>query len=281
MRRRTDTSLRNRTGVKASPIDSREAIEAAEVGTPGPMVSTEAAELTAVRLAYSQAAPPVGSMPPPASVKGALKSAVARLKGESANVFLDQLAGRLAFERTGTRIYDALLIKQEAAGTEDGGPSRDDLLQIREEELEHALLLARCIEELGADPTALTPEADIQGVAGQGIVQVLGDPRTTLTQALEAVLIAELTDVDSWQMLVDLAEGLGQDEMAEQFQLALAQEEDHLANVRAWVGAALLSQAGVEIAEEEAEEELAEEELEEEAAEEGDGGLHPPPSGRR
>jgi ferritin-like protein len=280
MTKPTDTSLRNRTGIKASPIDSREAIEAAEIGTPGPMVNTEAAELTAVRLAYSEAAPPIGTMPPPASVKGAVKTALSRLKGESANVFLDQLAGRLAFERTGTRIYDALLIKQEAAGAHEGGPSREDLLHIREEELEHALLLARCIEELGADPTAVTPEADIQGVAGQGIVQVLGDPRTTLTQALEAVLIAELTDADSWQMLVDLAEGLGQDEMAEQFQLALAQEEDHLANVRAWVSAALLSQAGVEISEEE-EEVDEEEEIEAEVADEGDGGMHPPPSGRR
>lgn len=273
MNKPTDTTLRNRTGIKASPIDSKKMIEAAMQAMPDEMVRTEPAELTAMRLDYSRSAPPVGTMPAPLSVKGVAKTAAKMIQGENVNVFLDQLAARLAFERTGTRIYDALLVKYDAASVHQGGPSREDLVHIRNEELEHALMLARCIEELGADSTVQTPAADLQAVASCGIPKVLADPRTTLTEALEAVLIAELADVDCWQILVDLAEGLGQDEMAERFQLALAQEEEHLANVRQWVSAALLGQAGIEVVEDE-EEEVVEDDEEEDTA------LHPPPTGR-
>ncbi|HEU5054881.1 MAG TPA: ferritin-like domain-containing protein [Kofleriaceae bacterium] len=272
MNKPTDTTLRNRTGIKASPIDSKKMIEAAERAIPDAMVSTEPAEMNALRLEYSSSAPPVGTMPLPASLEGAAKTAAKMIEGENGNVFLDHLAARLAFERTGTRLYDALLVKHEAASVHEGGPTREDLLHIRDQELEHALMLIRCIEELGGDPTAMTPAADIQAVASSGIPQVLADPRTTLSQALEAVLIAELADVDSWEMLLDLAEGLGQDEMAERFQLALSQEEEHLASVRQWVATSLLGQAGIDVSTDDVEEEQVDEDA--------DTGLHPPPSSR-
>ena len=97
-------------------------------------------------------------------------------------------------------------------------------------------LLAEALEKLGADPTAMTPCADLTGVTGMGLVQVLTDPRTTLTQALDAILIAELTDVDAWAVLIDLAE---------RFRQAAAEEEVHLERVRGWVLLATLGQTGV------------------------------------
>ena len=259
----------NRTGIQTSPSHAKEMIEGAIAGSPAPMSETESSALHAMRVEYSTESPPVGTMPPPVDGKASRASADDL---EQMNVFLDQLGARLAFERTGTRIYEALLVKFEAASVHPEGPSREDLLHIRDEELAHAGLLAECIQEIGGDPTVVTPAADVQAVASCGIVQVLGDPRTTFTQALEAVLTAELTDVDSWQLLVDMADKLGLDDMAERFGTALDEEGEHLLNVRQWLTGALLGQAGVEEVDDEETEEAA-------ATKSGDGGtLHPPPT---
>ena len=62
-------------------------------------------------------------MPVPGNLKGAAKAAVKALKGEKAAVFLDKLGERLAFERTGVRLYEAVLAKVPAARSSKG-PSR-------------------------------------------------------------------------------------------------------------------------------------------------------------
>jgi ferritin-like metal-binding protein YciE len=95
-------------------------------------------------------------------------------------------------------------------------------------------MLSECIKRLGADPTAQTPGADLVGIESQGLVQTVSDPRTTFGQSLHAVLVAELADVEAWDLLASLAEGMGEDEMAQNFRQALAQEQEHLAKVRSW-----------------------------------------------
>jgi hypothetical protein len=132
----------------------------------------------------------------------------------------------------------------EVADTHPGGPTRAELEQIREDEHRHFLLLRDTIEHLGADPTTVTPCADLVGVAGLGWVQVLSDPRTTLTQCLDIMLVVELGDNDSWLLLSELAESLGFDDLASQFRVALSEEDDHLAKVRNWVSTAIIGQAG-------------------------------------
>jgi ferritin-like protein len=238
----TDIGM-NRTGIKASPIDSKETIEGAQQSKlvdPG-----DATAIADERIEWSNAAEPVGTMPPPGSVKGVLKTVMEKLKGNEPNVLLDKLGERIAFERTGVRLYDALLCKLAAANLHEGGPTREEVEQIREEELQHFMLLKETMESLGGDPTAMTPCADITAVASSGIVKVLADSRTTLTQCLDALLIAELADNDAWMMLVDLAEGLGMKEMGQRFRQAMTEEEDHLMRVRGWINAALLGQAGI------------------------------------
>jgi rubrerythrin len=235
----------NRTGIATSPFDSDKTIAAADAAaTALPDLDGEA--LSAERLTWARGADPVGSMPPPASLKGAVKTTVEAIKGHDANVFLDKLGERAAYERAGTRLYEALLVKLDAADHHDSGPTRAEILDIREDELEHYRLVRDAIIKLGGDPTAMTPCADVSGVLGMGLVQVLTDPRTTLTQCLEAMLIAELTDNDAWLLLADLAERLGHDEMAESFRVALQAEEEHLARVRGWLEVRLIGQAGVE-----------------------------------
>jgi len=181
----TDIGM-NRTGIKASPVDSKKTIEGAQQSKlvdPG-----DATALADERIEWSNAAEPVGTMPPPGSVKGVLKTVMEKLKGNEPNVFLDKIGERIAFERTGVRLYDALLCKLSAAHLHEGGPTREEVEQIREEELQHFMLLTETMESLGGDPTAMTPCADITAVASSGILKVLADPRTTLTQCLDAIL---------------------------------------------------------------------------------------------
>lgn len=243
MKKPTDIGT-NRTGVAASPLDARKLVEGAAEGVPQARVDGQA--LHAVRVAYSADADPVGTAPPPASLKQVATTVVEAFKGHKPTVFLDLLAERLAFERTGTRLYQALVAKLEAADPHPGGPTRDDLLTIREQELAHFHLLSRAIERLGGDPTTVTPGADIVAGSSNGLLQVVTDARTTLNQALKVALMAELADGDGWAMLTNLAERFGQDDLASEFQQALDEEEHHLALVRAWVARSVEGEAGLE-----------------------------------
>jgi rubrerythrin len=229
----------NRTGAGTSPIDTARTAEGAQKLSPD---MQDGALFEQTRLQFSTQAPPVGSMPPPATMKGIAKTAVNILKGNKPTVLLDKLGERLAFERTGARLYDALIVKFQASSTHSGA-TRELLDAIRTDELRHVGLLIESFERLGADPTAMTPCADVTAVASMGIIQVLTDPRTTFTQCLDAVLIAELADTDGWTMLADLCEAIGQNELATQFRTAEEEEQRHVTLVREWLASALIGQA--------------------------------------
>jgi rubrerythrin len=225
----------NRTGALRSPRLSADLADGALQTVPP---SGTAQLIADVRIEYAKEADPAGTMPPPAP--RAPRAAAQR----SSLVFVDKLGERLAFERSGVRLYDALLSKYDAFGTWTGGPDREDLEQIRAEELNHFLLLRGVLEAIGGDPTAVTPSANLHGVIASGLPKVLTDPRTDLAESLEAILVAELVDNDCWENLVDLAEAVGQDELARRFSDALDEERDHLRWVRAWLGTALPNVAG-------------------------------------
>ena len=222
---------RNRTGLQASPQLSK---EMNDVVQPVSAETTAASPLNEVRLLYIREADPLGSIPPPTTVKGAVKTAAKLLKGERPQAFIDKLAERLAYERGGTRLYDAVIAKFMAHEGELQRASLQEVTEIRDEEASHAALIRTCIEQLGADPTAQTPSADLVGVATAGFLQAATDPRTTLAQTLQVALAAELVDVASWEMLISMAERIGQDGMAERFRKALDRESEHVAKVRGW-----------------------------------------------
>ncbi|WP_437543757.1 ferritin-like domain-containing protein [Sorangium sp. So ce367] len=227
----------NTTGIATSPIDSKELIEFAQVIPPSSPGSE--AEAAAVRSEYARESGTVGSVPPPASLKGVVKAAGELIQGRPPALLIDKLGERLQFERSGTRLYEALIAKHDAEGTFEGGPTRADLEAIRDDELRHFALLKRAIERLGADPTAMTPGADVIGLASSGVLAVAVEPRINLGQSLQALLVAELTDNDSWRMLIDLAIAYGQDEMAAEFRVAEQHEAIHLERVRAWLSSKL------------------------------------------
>jgi rubrerythrin len=123
----------------------------------------------------------------------------------------------------------------------------DEMRRFRDAELRHMRLVREAIETVGGDPTAQTPCADLAGVEGMGLLQVVTDPRTTLTQCLGALLTAELADNDGWKILIALAEAMGQEELAGRFAAALAEEDRHLASVRGWLAERLEIQLGTEL----------------------------------
>ena len=133
-------------------------------------------------------------------------------------MLLDKLSERLAFERMGTRLYEALVNKCEILGEEEYEPTLEQLQTIGDQELNHFLLLQRVVTDLGGDPTVQSPSADVAAVASLGILQVVTDPRTSITQCLQALLTAELTDNDGWSLLISLAENLGYTDMVTEFQ---------------------------------------------------------------
>jgi len=233
----------NKTGLATSPVQSKEAIQSAEQGVPAPSYDVSAHHRVAVEWARSVS--PIGTMPPPSSAKGLAKTVAKAIQGKHASVFIDLLAERLAFERTGVRLYEALLCRYDAADLGDGAPQRSQIEHIMNEELQHFDLVRKAIVKLGADPTAMTPSADVMGVASAGLVSVLGAARTTFTEGLKAILVAELADNDGWSSLARVAAQLGQDDMAADFRQALEEENEHLASVRAWLENAILGQAGL------------------------------------
>lgn len=241
----TSTGM-NRTGIKMAPLQAGRMMENSQEreALPGDQL-----QWSGIRRRYAHDAEPVGTVPPPASVKGVAATALEMLKGHKPTVLIDKLGERLAFERTGVRLYEAVLTRFDALGSWDGGPSRAELEQIRDEELGHFELLKQTLEGLGADPTAMTPSADLTAVESSGVLKVVADPRATLPEALHAMLVAEATDLEGWGLLVKLADNIGQNDLADRFRQAEAVEDRHADWVRGWLSTAVLGDAQRQISE--------------------------------
>jgi rubrerythrin len=234
----------NRSGIDLSPQGAEEMLKAVHEFPP----SSDGNEMALAKLRepYLAEAGPVGTIPLPGTLKGAAKSGMQKLMGRHAEVLIDKLGGRLAFERTGTRLYDALISKFTLRKDEATMLSIDELQQFRAEEASHLGLCWDALRQLGADPTAVTPMANTNAVASIGLMQIMTDPRTTIAQSLHAIHVAELADNDGWQLLIKLAREMGQDDIVERFQIALEEEDRHLASLRSWMEQICLNQAGVE-----------------------------------
>jgi rubrerythrin len=225
----------NLTGITAA-LERAKAMQAGMEAFP-PTSQGSAQDLAQVRIAYAKEAGSLGSVPSPKGLKNKVQTAVKAMVGEQPTLLMDKLGERLAFERSGTRLYEALLAKHSAFGGFSGGPTAGDLEHVLKEEYSHFQMLQSVIEQFGGDPTAVTPAADIQGTMSQGIRMVIVDPRTTLLQSLEAILVAELADSTCWETLVELMQQAGEGDLVEPFKRAHMTEQEHLQKVRTWVAA--------------------------------------------
>ncbi|HEY8946186.1 MAG TPA: ferritin-like domain-containing protein [Polyangiaceae bacterium] len=226
----------NRTGIATSPALAEEMIEGTSEFPPG--ADGDETVIAHTREDYAKISDPLGTVPPPTKLRDAAVTAMRGLRGLRPTQFLDKLGERLAFERTGVRLYEALISKLDAFGGFPGGPSRAELQEILREEFEHFRLLTEAVTKVGGDPTVVTPAADLHATMNRGVLEVVVDPRTTFAQCLEAALMAELADNEGWQALTELASQTGETELAARFEAAKEEEDEHLENVRSWLAAA-------------------------------------------
>lgn len=240
----------NRTGIMTHPELSAELIEGTKQNVP--KSADKGPNIASVRATYVEEALRIGSRPAvimddmaEMEKTGATRSAELPAQENGLAVLLDKLGERLAFERQGARLYEACVQKCELLGEQEGGPALKDLQHIYEEELEHFKMLQKLITDMGGDATVQTPSADVAGVLSQGVLQVVTDSRTTMTQTLQAMLVAELADNDGWEMLGDLASTIGHSDLEEQCHRALEQEQEHLENVREWLAAMTTNEASM------------------------------------
>jgi len=201
-----------------APDLAKELLDGVNRFSPEPDLDTSAA--AAVRATYVAEGVATGSLP--------------ATDDPSMAQLLDKLGARLAFERSGVRLYDALIQKRQAIKGA-AKPTVADLQHIRDEEHEHMSILEECILDLGGDPTVVTPAADITATMTSGVLKVVSDPRTTIPQCLDAILAAELIDNDCWGVLVSMLREQGEDEAVSDFEEALLEEQEHLKMVRGWI----------------------------------------------
>lgn len=239
----------NRTGAQTSPLALHIMQSYAELQTQ-PVVDAppDGNAIASVRSAYVLDADVsgVGSVPMPGTLAGSFVTAMSYLSGMRPEVLVDKLGERLAFERSSVRLYQALIDKTEALATTGVALpfSAAELRRIRDEELEHMHIAASALDSLGADSSAQTPSADVAAVASSGVMQVLTDPRTSISQCLEALLGVELLDDANWALLILLAVEAGQDELLPQFKRAHLREGEHVLRVRTWLENLLLGELG-------------------------------------
>ena len=218
----------NKTGALSARDRGKEMLEGLEEFLPAKTGVAPSLVTEIIEQASEDA--PIGHVPPP----------LISLEGEEEQIalFMDKLGERLAFERTGVRLYEGVLAKLQAYGTYDDGPEADDLERIREDELLHFSTLESIIEQLGGDPTAITPSANVAAVISHGLLSIVSDPRTTLVQSLEAMLVAELADGECWDSLIDIARTMGRDDVADLLAPFIENEAGHLEQIRRWLAIA-------------------------------------------
>ncbi len=225
----------NRTGIQMAPQDARQMRER-QAQAVAPVLRTQPAAMSDMRARYVVEAPPLGSIPPPASLRGVLNTGVALLGGNNQQLLLDKLGERLAFERSAVRIYDALITKVRAVQGVHGSEllPLDMLLRLRDQKAEHFGLLAGAVQRLGGDSTTQTPGADLAGLECAGLLQAVVDPRTDVLQSLHALLIAEMADNSGWELLVAVALVHKREALARELEGAARQAQQHLRQIRSW-----------------------------------------------
>ena len=130
--KQTATMGNNRTGVDTSEGRVDDMQKGSQQFEPSSHGTTAGAGKVRVLYAKEADEKGLGSVPPPngGTAKGKVKAGAKKLTGAEPTLLMDKMGERLAFERTGTRLYEALVSKHEAFGSFDGGPSRAELIEI-------------------------------------------------------------------------------------------------------------------------------------------------------
>ena len=125
------TSGDNRTGAAVAADGVRAMLEANERWAPNQVPDTTLADEE--RRLYILESDPVGSIPPPATIPGMLKTGLQKMMGDRPEMLMDKIGERIAFERGGTRLrMQAHLRNVMAEVPDDAGPMHSTVLVHRD-----------------------------------------------------------------------------------------------------------------------------------------------------
>jgi bacterioferritin (cytochrome b1) len=144
---------------------------------------------------------------------------------------IDVLAERLQFERSGVKLYDAIIAKMKASQQPAFTSILDEMQEHRDQEKEHEEWLEECIRQLGGDDKKLTELAKLVTRESKGIEEVIMSD-AEIPHLLHALLAAELVDNAGWDLLVQLADEAGDAKAKREFKKRLHEEEEHLILMR-------------------------------------------------
>jgi rubrerythrin len=144
---------------------------------------------------------------------------------------IDLLSERLAFERAGVKIYDTLLARLRRSGDRVFKKLVGKVQDFRDEEKEHEEWLEEQIRALGGDAHAPTEHTILVQAESEGVERVVRRDEN-IPHELHALLTAELADNAGWDLLVQIANEVGDRKAKRQFKKRLHEEEKHLLFVR-------------------------------------------------
>jgi bacterioferritin (cytochrome b1) len=151
-----------------------------------------------------------------------------RLAALHRNELIDLLAERMAFERAGAELYDAIIEKIDRSHDSALLPLLDTLREHREQELEHEKWLAGQIRALGGDVDQKTDRVRMIETESKGIKEVILGGDFVPAHLFHALLAAELLDNEGWELLLELADEADDDEARGAFADRLHEEEEHV-----------------------------------------------------
>ena len=145
---------------------------------------------------------------------------------------LDLLLARLAYERAGVKLYDTILARMRASGSQDVMRMEQEMAEYRDEEKEHEEWLEEQIRAAGGDAHGDSEMARLEETEASGVEQIVLGGREPLSKMFHALLVAELGDNAGWDLLAQLAAEAGDHEAKRAFKKRLHDEEEHLLFVR-------------------------------------------------
>jgi bacterioferritin (cytochrome b1) len=154
-----------------------------------------------------------------------------KLAKKNVSQVIDLLNERLAFERTGVKLYDTLLARLHLSTEPSIEGLVEQVQEQRDEEKEHEEWLEEQIRALGGTAHALSEHAVLAQAESEGVERVVRRD-DNIAHDFHALLTAELADNAGWDLLVQLADELGDSKAKKEFKKRLHEEEKHLLFVR-------------------------------------------------
>jgi bacterioferritin (cytochrome b1) len=145
---------------------------------------------------------------------------------------IDVLSERLAFERDGVKLYDAILTAMQRSTDPEVLKMIEPMRKQRNDEREHEEWLESQVRALGGSAHEQTELTRLVGIESSGIGKVVLDGDPEVAHLFHAILAAEAIDNAGWDVLVALADQAGDREARKAFKKRLYEEQKHLAFVK-------------------------------------------------